>query len=296
MNCVFLWELGNASPSALAARAQAAGVRSLAVKSGDSGQLWSQYAELASPLDAAQIERPAWAYCIPSTLTADAMIAASAKAQGAPCYIADMESEYVDEPQAASLFGKLLRAKLGDAYPIYVTTFSSPLAEPQFPWSEIAAWADAIIPQIYGGAYAGGSGTQELIDAWPVLEKLGKPIYPAGALYGVSKAADVNGILAFCRSHAVPSAFWWDYDSATPALLTTVAAASVPVATSPPPQWAEALSTQVAALGVRVTGVEKAITRHEAFIGSVGGAAAEEAHGADLIHRAALAALNTKGE
>jgi len=204
-NVVFYW-VDNATPAQVVARARALGVRALAVKAGDSGQLWPQYQRLAGPLGEAGVARPAWAYVRPETLAGDVAVAVAAQDAGAECFIADMETPYLNEPEAARRFGAALRARLGPEYPLLVTTFSGPDAFPSFPWREVAAWADALVPQWYDAAYPG-------------LARLGRPILPAGPLYGTATADDVAALRAFARLHRIPTLFWWRWGSCPDDLL-----------------------------------------------------------------------------
>lgn len=223
---VFYW-VDSASPTTVATEAHALGIRSMAVKVGDSGVLWPQYKAMAPYLDREGIDRPAWAYVRPSTLDGDVQVAKAAQQAGASAYIADMESPYLGEPAAARLFGRLLRARLGTDYPIYVTTFSGPGAEPSFPWEEVATWADGLIPEWYAGAYPGGSAEQEAQTAYSALTRFGKPILPAGAVYGSATETDVRALETFARSHNLPAVFWWRWGSCASDLMKIAASVTV---------------------------------------------------------------------
>lgn len=219
---VFYW-VDSAAPKIVADRAHALGVHSLAVKAGDSGVLWPQYRAMAPYLDDVAIDRPAWAYVRPTTLDGDVQVAKALQEAGASAYIADMESPYLGQPQAARLFGRLLRAKLGTDYPIYVTTFSGPGAEPSFPWEEVAAWSDGLIPEWYAGAYPGGSTIQEAQAAYSALTPFGKPILPAGPVYGSASETDVRALTDFAKSHNLPAVLWWRWGSCPDTLLKVAA-------------------------------------------------------------------------
>jgi hypothetical protein len=221
---VFYW-IDPAPAAAVAQRARAAGVRALAVKCGDAGAWWPQYDALAGVLDDAGIARPAWAYCRPASLEADVEVAARAVRAGAPAFIADMEAEYVDEPAAASRFGALLRGRLGYDSPLYVTTFAGPQSQPAFPWREVTAWADGLVPQWYACAYPGGDMAAQAEAGYRALAPFATPVLPAGALYGAARAADVDILVALARRHRSPAVLWWRYGASSEALLRHAASA-----------------------------------------------------------------------
>lgn len=221
---VFYWTDGR-PPAVVAREARDAGVRRLAVKCGDSGRWWPQYRELAPHLDAMGIDRPAWAYCKPATLDGDARVAAEARAAGAKAYIADMEREYVGYPAAARLFGRLLRAHLGPDFPVYVTTFASPAVEPAFPWPEAAHFADGIIPQWYACAYPFGSMNAQIAASYRAVRAYGRPVLPAGPLYGRTTAVDVAALVDAAKREQMPAVLWWRYGLGTEALLRQAASA-----------------------------------------------------------------------
>ncbi len=225
---VFYW-VDSAPPAQVAEKAHRLGVRSLAVKAGDSGILWPQYRALSPYLDSFGIERPAWAYVRPTTLEGDVQVAEAVKEAGAGAYIADMESPYLGEPEAARLFGRLLRSRLGSDYPIYVTTFSGPGAKPSFPWEEVASWADGLMPEWYAGAYPGGSTEAEAQSAYSALTPFGKPILPVGPIYGTATEADVKVLMRFAQKYDLPALLWWRWGSSSDSLVRL--AASVDLAT-----------------------------------------------------------------
>ena len=219
---VFYWLYGS-PPKVVARHARDAGIRSLAVKCGDSGVWWPQYRKLAPYLDIRGIERPAWAYNRPTTIDGDVRVAAAARAAGAPAFIADMEQEYMGQPLAARLYGRILRRRLGKDYPIYVTTFSSPLMQPNFPWAEVAEWADGLIPQWYACAYPGGNIRLEAEQSYPSVAALGKPVLPAVPLYGSTNEADVEEVARLGRHFNSKAILWWRFGTGTQRMLETAA-------------------------------------------------------------------------
>lgn len=216
-------------PDAVASHARHAGIRQMAVKCGDSGVWWPQYRHLAPYLDLHGIGRPAWSYCRPTTVDGDVQVAAAAQSAGAPAYIADMEAEYLYEPQAARLFGQLLRARLGPHYPIYVTTYASPLVQPGFPWAEVAAWADGIIPQWYACAYPGGNLRLQAEESYPSVAALGKVVLPAYPLYGSTTGADVEEVGRLSRLFRSQGVIWWRFGTGSQTMVEAAAAVHVPV-------------------------------------------------------------------
>lgn len=223
---MFYWLDGRA-PAIVAREAHDAGVHSLAVKCGDRGIRWRQYRALAPHLDAYAIARPAWAYCTPASLDGDVDVAEAAKAAGAKAYIADMEREYVGYPAAARRFGRRLRTRLGADYPIYVTTFAGPVVEPTFPWPQVAHWADGIIPQWYAAAYPNGSMQAQIDASYEAVRAYGRPVLPAGPLYGRATSADIETLVAAARRHRLPAVLWWRYGTGTEAMLRQAAGSAI---------------------------------------------------------------------
>ena len=120
---MWIWELRNADGgdvAAIAARARAAGISTVFVKSSDgAANRWAQFnPELVAALKANGLRACAWQYVYGNDPLGEASLGADAIADGADCLVIDAESEYKGKYAAAQQYIAALRATVGPAYPI----------------------------------------------------------------------------------------------------------------------------------------------------------------------------------
>src|SRR3979411_1047758 len=125
------------SVPAIAARAHAAGVTTLFIKSSDgSHNYWSQFSpQLVSELHANGLKVCAWQYVYGAAPVGEANLGARAVANGADCLVIDAEAEYEGHYAAAQTYISNLRAKVGPAYPVGLSSFPYVSYHPSFPYS-----------------------------------------------------------------------------------------------------------------------------------------------------------------
>src|SRR3954451_8866063 len=120
---MWIWYVNKASggdPDAIIAQAQAHGVSTVFVKSGDGGSYWSQFSPaLVGALKAGGLRVCAWQYVYGSNPSAEAAVAVRAVTEGgADCFVIDAESEYEGRYSQATTYVTRLRAAVGDSYPL----------------------------------------------------------------------------------------------------------------------------------------------------------------------------------
>jgi murein L,D-transpeptidase YcbB/YkuD len=139
-----LWTVTVADPEALMRTARKYGFDSVAVKSADGPDPWSQFSRCVEPAKRAGVSLFAWAYLRPND-TADATISAS---QGAERLIVDAETEWEsgDTAPQATLLMNTLKSHFTA---VDLTSFAFPSLHPQFPYSAFLGHSSEWWPQVY---------------------------------------------------------------------------------------------------------------------------------------------------
>src|SRR6202035_3568555 len=122
---------------AIAARAHAAGVSTLFIKSSDgSSNYWGQFSpQLVAELHANGLKACAWQYVYGTNPKGEAALGAQAVANGADCLVIDAEAEYEGHYAAAQTYIAELRAKIGPSFPLALASFPYVSYHPSLPYS-----------------------------------------------------------------------------------------------------------------------------------------------------------------
>ena len=155
-NGMWIWELDNTEGgdiAAIAARAHAAGMSTVFVKSSDgASSRWAQFNPgLVQALHANGLQVCAWQFVYGNDPQGEASLGVDAVADGADCLVIDAETQYEGKYAAAQQYVAALRASLGPAYPIGLTSFPYVDYHPRLPYSVFLApgAAQANLPQVY---------------------------------------------------------------------------------------------------------------------------------------------------
>ncbi len=210
---LYVWHMTD--PRRIVAIAQALHADGLAIKAGDGTGVWQQFQASVEPVRQAGLEPWAWSFCYGNDVPAEATVALEAIRAGAAGFVADMEAPDYDGKDAESrLYGAIIRSRTGYAYPLGVTTMSSPVAAPALPWRTFRQWASFLSPQDYAWAYAGGSVAEVARTYATTRGYFRVPrIWPSLPLYGRVTAAETRAALADIHAHGAPWALLWDADS-----------------------------------------------------------------------------------
>src|SRR3954462_8460663 len=137
---MWIWERPKSEggdAAAIAARAHAAGISTVFVKSSDGAtSRWAQFnTVLVQNLHAYGLRACAWQYVYGSDPAGEAALGADAVAAGADCLVIDAEKEYEGRYAQAQTYMADLRAAVGPAYPVGLTSFPYVDYHPSLPYS-----------------------------------------------------------------------------------------------------------------------------------------------------------------
>jgi hypothetical protein len=197
--------------AAIVARAHAAGVSTLFVKSSDgSSNYWSQFSpQLVAEMHANGLKVCAWQYVYGSNPVGEANLGARAAANGADCLVIDAESQYEGHYAAAQSYITNLRAKVGPSYPIGLASFPYVSYHPSLPYSVFLGpnGAQYNAPQMYWKDI-GTSVDTVYANTYIGNRIYGRPIFPLGQTYGGVSSADV---LRFRQEAIIYGASGWSF-------------------------------------------------------------------------------------
>ena len=183
---MWIWELPKSEGgdvNAIAARARAAGISTVFVKSSDGpDDAWAQFnPTLVQALHAYGLHVCAWQFVYGADPLGEAAQGASAVAAGADCLVIDAESRYEGRYAQAQQYVAALRAAVGPAYPIGLTSFPYVDYHPGLPYSVFLApgAAQVNLPQVYWKDI-GGSVDAVSARTWAHNRIYGVPIAPLG--------------------------------------------------------------------------------------------------------------------
>jgi hypothetical protein len=232
---MWIWQLPQSNRGdveAIAARARAAGMKTVYVKGSDAGNVWSQFTpQLVSDLHARGLHVCAWQFVYGSKPLKEAAAAAANVAAGADCLVIDAETAYEGRYAAAQLYVEAVRAAIGPSYPLGLTSFPYVDYHPTFPYSVFLApgAAQANLPQVYWKAIG---GSVDAVSAKTVAQNrvYGAPMAPLGQAYGGVTAEDVQRFRAIWAGYGAAGLSWWSWQAASSSIwaaLTTAAPARV---------------------------------------------------------------------
>ncbi len=241
-NGMWIWYLKSSDDGdldAIAARAQAAGVSTVFVKSADATTAWTQFnADLVTQLHARGLKVCAWQFVYGDKPAGEAAAAAASIAAGADCFVIDAETHYEGRYAAAQTYMTALRAAAGPAYPIGLTSFPYVDYHPKLPFSVFLGpgGAQANLPQVY---WADIGASVDAVSAKTVANNriYEVPIAPLGQTYGDVSAADIRRFRAIWAGYGSPGLSWWSWQ-ATPQKLWPVLNEPAPATVVPAdPGW-----------------------------------------------------------
>lgn len=217
---MWIWYLRRAAggdPAAIAARAAAAGVRTIFVKSADGDDPWAQFSSSAvAALKATGLNVCGWQFVYGNDPLGEARAGAAAKDAGADCFVIDAETAYEGKYAQAQRYTRALRAAVGDDFPIALTSFPYVHYHPGFPYSVFMAPGGATfnLPQVYWKTI-GTSVDTSLQITYQYNTVYQQPIYPLGQTYDGTAAADVRRFRQLSAGYGATGVSWWVWDFAS---------------------------------------------------------------------------------
>jgi len=198
---------------AIIARARAAGVQTLIVKSSDGGHSWSQFnVGLVRELRASGLHVCGWQYVYGSEPVAEADAAARAVKVGAECLIIDAEAEYEGRYSSAATYLHQLRRLVGRSYPLGLASFPYVDFHPAFPYSVFLGpgGAQFDMPQMYWRDI--GLGVGAVYRHTYTLNRIyRRPVFPLGQTYGSPLVEEMQSFRGLAVRYGAPGISWWDY-------------------------------------------------------------------------------------
>lgn len=200
------------------ARANRFGIGTLYVKSGDGGNVWSQFtASLVEALHAGGLDVCAWQFVYGDRPVAEARVGAAAVRRGADCLVIDAEGQYEGKYAAADRYIRTLRARIGESFPLSLAGFPYVDYHPSFPYSVFFGPGGATYnqPQMYWKAI--GASVRAVYEHTYLFNRLwGQPIYPLGQTYDRPGRRPILRFRRFAQSYGGLPPSWWDWQETTP--------------------------------------------------------------------------------
>jgi len=219
---IWIWKLGSSAggdPAAIAARARAAGVRSVFIKAADGASRLSQFsAWVVAALRADGLDVCAWQYVYGVHPAREAAAGVAAVRDGAQCLIVDAEAEYEGRYWAAQTYLTDVRSALGYRYPLALASFPYVALHPAFPYSVFLGpgGAQFDLPQMYWQSI--GASIDAIFANTFVFNRIyRRTIVPVGEMYGSPTPSAVIRFRDLTVAYGAPGISWWDWAWATDA-------------------------------------------------------------------------------
>src|SRR3954471_5234810 len=237
---MWIWELNKSAggnPIGIGLQARAAGLRTVFVKSSDGDTPWAQFsAALVQSLHAQGLRACAWQFVYGRDPAGEAAQGARAVATGADCLVIDAETSYEGKYAQAQQYIGALRAAIGPAFPVGLTSFPYVDFHPRLPYSVFLApgAAQANLPQVYWKAI-GGSVDAVSAKTWAHNRLYGTPLAPLGQTYQSPTPDDLQRFRQVWASYGAGGLSWWSWQASPQYAWDTLAApAPAPVALADP--------------------------------------------------------------
>jgi hypothetical protein len=239
---MWIWQLsrsGGGDPAAIGAQARAAGIETVFVKSSDGTTPWPQFNPgLVAALHAQGLRACAWQFVYGADPAGEAAQGAGAVAAGADCLVIDAESRYEGRYAQAQQYIAALRAAIGPAYPLGLTTFPYVDYHPRLPYSVFLApgAAQVNVPQVY---WKDIGGTVDAVSARTFAHNriYGTPIAPLGQTYQAPEPSSLQRFRQVWASYGAGGLSWWSWQASGPTAWATLAAPPPAPVPRPDPGW-----------------------------------------------------------
>ena len=218
-NGLWIWYLDKAEGGdldAVAARANAAGVKTVYIKSGDGATYWSQFSPLVvGGLKQRGLNVCAWQFVYGKVPADEADVGAQAVQTGAQCLVIDAESDYQGKYAEAKTYMTRLRSQLAPSFPVGLTSFPYVDYHPGLPYSVFfAGGADFNLPQVYWRDI--GTSVDVAMQHTYVHNKIyGKPIFPIGQSYDDPPPEEMTRFRQLAALYGSSGLSWWAWHSST---------------------------------------------------------------------------------
>jgi hypothetical protein len=243
-NGMWIWELPRSEGgdvAAIAARARAAGIQTVFVKSSDGpSRRWEQFSPaLVQALHANGLRACAWQFVYGNDPLGEATLGADAVAAGADCLVVDAESAYNGKYAAAQRYLTALRTAIGPAYPLGLTSFPYVDYHPRIPYSVFLGQggAQANLPQVY---WKDIGGSVDAVSARTLAHNriYKAPLAPLGQTYDNPPPDDVARFRSLWAAYGSAGLSWWSWQATGEEEWSALAGPVAPPLFPPPdPGW-----------------------------------------------------------
>ncbi|MEA2156712.1 MAG: hypothetical protein QOE11_2852 [Solirubrobacteraceae bacterium] len=239
---MWIWELPKSDGGNLdviAARAHAAGMQTVFVKSSDAAKVWPQFTpQLVADLHARGLRVCAWQFVYGTNPLGEAAAGAAAVTAGADCLVIDAETAYEGRYASAQRYIGALRLAIGPAFPVGLTSFPYVDYHPGLPYSVFLGpgGAQANMPQVYWKAIG---GSVDAVSARTVAHNriYQAPLAPLGQAYAAPRPEDLQRFRAIWAGYGAAGLSWWDYQSASDTTWATLSQPPPAAVVLPDPGW-----------------------------------------------------------
>ena len=213
---MWIWHLERSEGgnlAAIVARAHAAGLTTVLVKSSDGARYWSQFSpQLVRTLHAGRLHVCAWQYVYGSDPIGEAAMGIRAVHTGADCLVIDAEATYEGRYAAAQSYLRHLRAAVGRHFAVGLASYPYVDYHPSFPYSVFLGRGGAQfdLPQMYWKDI-GTSIDQVFAHTFTSNRIYGRPILPLGQTYGSPSATEIGRFRALTLGYHARGISWWDW-------------------------------------------------------------------------------------
>jgi len=194
-------------------RARRSGIGTVYIKSGDAGDPWTQFNRpLIRRLHRGGLKVCAWQFVYGEHPAAEARVAIGSIKKGADCFVIDAETHYEGRYAAADRYIRIIRNKVGLAYPISLASFPWVDYHPAFPYSVFMGPRAAQFnqPQMYWDAI--GVTVREVYEhTMPVNAIYERPVYPIGQTYGAVSQREIQQFRRYAVSFGGLPESWWSW-------------------------------------------------------------------------------------
>jgi peptidoglycan hydrolase-like protein with peptidoglycan-binding domain len=239
---MWIWELSKTEKGdvqRIADRARAANLQAVFIKGADGGSIWRQFTpELVQALKAAGLKVCAWQFVYGTNPEAEAQAALAAIARGADCFVIDAEGQYEGKYAAAQKYLQVLRAGVGQDYPVALTSFPYTDYHPRLPYSVFLGPGGAQVnaPQVY---WKDIGGTVDAVSARSFAHNriYGAPLVPLGQTYQNPGDEELQRFRQVWGAYGAGGLSWWDWQETSDAEFLTLGAPAPPATTLADPGW-----------------------------------------------------------
>lgn len=216
---MWIWYLNKSEGGdldAITARANAAGIKTVFIKSGDGAAFWSQFSPLVvGGLKQRGLNVCAWQFVYGKVPTDEADIGAQAVQNGAQCLVIDAESDYEGRYAAAKTYMTRLRSEVQPSFPIALTSFPYVDYHPGLPYSVFFQnGADFNLPQVYWKDI--GTSVDTAMQHTYVHNKIyGKPIFPLGQSYDDPPPSQMARFRQLAALYGSSGLSWWSWQASS---------------------------------------------------------------------------------